>query len=166
LPLPLAVAAAGSSLRGAGSGAASPDFSRTQYLYEDAFSAGAAVAVSSISLARTTSSPSSGGRADRSPPQISGRGALGRTRRSEHSNSDSASTFSGARVVSSYPFGAVSQWRARVGSRCFQNVPGSYMLTPWEQGWWLTCGPNGQREWNALLGKHKNRKNHRIEFLC
>ena len=75
-PLPLAAAAAGSSLRGTGSGAALPVASRTQYLYDDAFSAGAgaAVAVSSIS-ARSPRSFRRQRRADRCPPQISQRGA-------------------------------------------------------------------------------------------
>ena len=54
----LAARSAASSLRGAGSGAASPVASRTQYLYDVAFSAAdsaaaAAVAVSSISRARS-----------------------------------------------------------------------------------------------------------------
>jgi hypothetical protein len=100
-PFPLAAV---SSLRGTGSGAASPVASRTQYLYDDAFSAVAATAaVSSIST--RSPAPTTEGRTDGlvpTTPQISRRGearggngmGLDRSTRRVHSNSD---RFLGAR---------------------------------------------------------------------
>lgn len=152
MPLPLVVAAAGSSLRGTGSGAASPVFSRTQYLYDDAFSAGApaagAVAVSSISLAPNISSlhlrrtggsvaaadlparrarPVANGRRTRKDTPILTRSPLSRRLASAFLSAGSA-TASGVRAWVPDASETFLAWRLDAHSHCCQ-------------GHWPTCGP-------------------------